>query len=84
MTRETIVLILVIAVIVILNIALWSSFVGKKKTKNSARWEQINRSIQTPFAKEDASLKELSERVDRLKQKSIVTSESDKNEQSQS
>jgi FtsZ-interacting cell division protein ZipA len=84
MTRQTIVLILVIAVIVILNIALWSSFAGKKKTKNTARWEQINRSIQTPFAKEDASLKELSERVNRLQQKSIVTSESDRNDQSQS
>lgn len=84
MTREMIVLVVVIAVIVILNIALWSSFIGKKKTKNSAQWEQFNRSIQTPFAKEDASLKELSERVDRLKQKSIVTSESDRNDQSQS
>jgi predicted negative regulator of RcsB-dependent stress response len=84
MTRETIVLILVIALIVIMNIALWSSFIGKKKTKNSARWEQINRSIQTPFAKEDSSLKELSERVDRLKQKSIGTNESDRNDPSQS
>jgi FtsZ-interacting cell division protein ZipA len=82
--REWIILIIAVAVIVILNIALWSAFAGKKKTQNSARWEQINRSIQTPFAKEDASLKELSERVNRLKQKPLKSVESDRNDRTES
>jgi hypothetical protein len=82
MTRELFIPILAVAVIVILNIALWSSFAGKKKTKNSGRWEQINRSIQTPFAKEDANLRELSDRVNRLKQKPLDSFESDRNDRS--
>lgn len=84
MTRELFIPILAVAVIIILNIALWSSFGSKKKTKNSARWEQINRSVQTPFAKEDATLRELSDRVNRLKQKPLNSTESDTNDRSQS
>jgi len=76
--------VLAVAVIVILNVALWSSLSGKKTTKNSDQWMKISRSIQKPFEKEDASLKELSERVNRLKQKSTNTIESDRNDQSNS
>jgi len=76
--------VLAVAVIVILNVALWSSLNSKKTTKNSDQWMKISRSIQKPFEKEDASLKELSERVNRLKQKSTNTIESDRNDQSNS
>jgi len=76
--------VLAVAVIVILNVALWSSLSGKKTTKNSDQWMKISRSIQKPFEKEDTSLKELSERVNRLKQKSTNTIESDRNDQSNS
>lgn len=74
--------VLVVAVIVIINIALWSSLSSKKATRDSARWAQISQSIQKPFAKEDAILKELSERVSRLKQAPDNSNESDKNDQS--
>ncbi len=74
--------VLVVGVIVIINIALWSSLSSKKVTKDSARWAQISQSIQKPFAKEDAILKELSDRVNRLKQTPDNSTESDKNDQS--
>jgi hypothetical protein len=74
--------VLVIAVIVILNIALWSSLGGKKNTKNTDQWMKINRSIQKPFEKEDHALQELSERVSLLKQKPNNAIESDRNDQS--
>ncbi len=73
---------LVAAVIVVINIALWSSLSSKKTTRDSARWAQISHSIQKPFEKEDALLKELSVRVNRLKQKPDNSMESDKNDQS--
>jgi len=74
--------VLVVAVIVILNVALWSSLSGKKTTKNSEQWTKISRSIQKPFEKEDNALQELSERVSLLKQKPNNVIESDRNDQS--
>lgn len=76
--------VLLVAVIVVINIALWSSLSSKKVTKDSARWAQISRSIQKPFEKEDAILKELAERVNHLKQKPDNSTESDRNEHSES
>lgn len=74
--------VVVVAIIVVINIALWTSLSGKKAVKNSARWTQISQSIQKPFEKEDMLLKELSERVNRLKQKSENGTESETNDQS--
>ncbi|BCY16282.1 MAG: hypothetical protein GYA12_08270 [Chloroflexi bacterium] len=74
--------VMVVAIIVVINIALWTSLSGKKAVKNSARWTQISQSIQKPFEKEDMLLKELSERVNRLKQKSENGTESETNDQS--
>jgi FtsZ-interacting cell division protein ZipA len=43
--------VMVVAIIVVINIALWTSLSGKKAVKNSARWTQISQSIQKPSKK---------------------------------
>lgn len=73
---EYLVPLLLVAFIVVINIALWTSFSGKTTSKDTEKWKKISRSIQNPFEKEDNSLKELSERVSRLKQKSMDSTES--------
>lgn len=77
MTLSDIAPYILIAFIIFLNIALWTSFSKKGANQFFDLWRKAGTSIQKPWEKEDKNLQELSTRVEKLKQE-----KSDKNHDS--
>lgn len=61
---------LLVAFIVFLNIALWTSFRNRGANKQLDLWRKTLNSMQNPWEKEDKNLHELSDRVQNLRKNS--------------
>ncbi len=61
---------LLVLLILIINIALWSSFKRNKGSREIEFWQKVGSTLQKPWEKEDKKYRELAERVKNLKEKS--------------
>jgi hypothetical protein len=71
---------LLVGFILLVNIALWSSLSGKKSQRQMDMWQKVTKTMQKPWEIEDKNLKELSERVKNLRQKSSSTTDDENND----
>ncbi len=60
---------LLVLIILLINIALWSSFKRNKGNRQLEFWQKVGSTLQKPWEKEDRTYRELSERVKNLKEK---------------
>jgi hypothetical protein len=71
---------LLVAFILVINIALWASFKNSETRGQLDMLRKAGRTLRNPFEKEDAALKELSQKVNALKTDREDIQDSEKSE----